>query len=136
MRISSPPQTSAVLDFPFCCGRIVWAQEEKTACWKEKKPINAVAECYLYHAHCGRAALTIATIPAFTAAGRLSHVRTTVARSSGICDTHMTHLSRKKVSFWCLHVSYWCAEEARGYSLIVGFCGACVAVVSRSCACE
>jgi hypothetical protein len=76
--------------------------------------------------HCWPAAVTIATIPAFTGPGRLAHARITVARSSGICDTHMTHFSCKKVSFWCLDVCCWCSEGEEENPTSVDFCGACV----------
>ena len=88
-----------------------------------------------YYAHCGCAALIIATIPACTAAGRRSHVRTTVARSSGNCDTPRTHFSCTKVFCRCAKVAYWCPEEEGECSLGVGFCATCVAVMSRWCAC-
>jgi hypothetical protein len=48
-----------------------------------------------------RATLTIATIPAFTASGRLSHMSITLRRSSGRSDIHMTCSERKNVLCWC-----------------------------------
>src|SRR5262249_51173827 len=72
--------------------------------------VYTMVELYQYHDHCGRAALTIATIPACTALGRLSHVRITRARSSEMCDTHMTHFSRKNMSFWCSDMLFWCGD--------------------------
>jgi hypothetical protein len=87
-------------------------------------------------AHGCQTALTIATIPVLTVSGSRSHARITVARSSGMCDTHRTHFSGTQVCCQCAKVSCWCPEEERGFSLRVGFCSACVSVMSRSCACR
>jgi hypothetical protein len=67
---------------------------------------------YPYHFHCGCMALTIATIPAFTAVGRCSHADTTVARSSGTSCTHSAHFSCKNMSFGCVECVL-AGEDAR-----------------------
>src|SRR5437868_3181434 len=89
--------------------------------------------CRHTHIHGCRAALIITTIPALTAAGRLSHAATTVARSSGMCDTHMTHFACKEVSPKCADVYGPCAEGQGEDPLSVRFCSVCVSGMSHSC---
>ena len=71
--------------------------------------------------------LIIAKIPAFTAAGSLFHAATTMARSSGMSDTYMTHLLCKRV------VCDSCEAERREDSRSIQFCAICVSVTSYSC---
>src|SRR2546426_12632219 len=63
-----------------------------------------------------RATLTIATIPAFTAAGNVSQAATTVARSSGMACTHSAHFSCKNMSFWCVECVIACGDSLLGES--------------------
>lgn len=88
---------------------------------------------YQCHGHCGRTALTIATIPACTAAGRVSHVRTRRARSSDMRDTHMTHFLCKQMLFWCLDMSFCCPSSGRVVSSLGWICWSCVVKVSLLC---
>jgi hypothetical protein len=67
---------------------------------------------------------------------RVSQAWTTVARSSGMSDTHMTHFSCKQVSFWCSTLCGLCTEGEGTDSLSVGFCGICVLNLFFSCWCE
>src|SRR5262245_47051079 len=71
---------------------------------------------YQYHNHCGCTALTIATIPAFTAVGRRSHACTTVARSSGTLCTHSAHFSCKNMSLRCVECVSECGDSLMGES--------------------
>ena len=86
-----------------------------------------------YDAHGGCAACTIATMPTLTTTGRLSHTRITVARSSGMCDTHRTHFSCKHVSFGCSDMSSWCWSTGGEAPPSVSMCWGFVVNVSFSC---
>jgi hypothetical protein len=84
-------------------------------------------------AHGCQTALTIATIPVLTVAGRWLHACTTVARSSGMCDTHRTHFSCTHVSLGCSDRSSSCwstgGEAPPSVVICWGF------VLDRSCSC-
>jgi hypothetical protein len=80
-----------------------------------------------------QAALTIATIPAFTALGRLSHAAMTFRRSSGRSDIHMTCSERKNVSFGCSDMSFSCGDTWGDVPPSVMICWSCVVRVLRWC---
>jgi hypothetical protein len=83
--------------------------------------------------HYSRVTLIIATIPAFTALGRLSHASMMVRRSFGICDIHMTCSGRKTMSCECSDVLCSCVAHGGFAPPRAVFCGGCVVEVLRSC---
>src|SRR2546429_3393842 len=62
-----------------------------------------------------------------------AHAATTVARSSGMCDTHMTHFGCKEVSLKCADMCGSCAGGRGEDPLSVEFCAVCVSITSHLC---
>ncbi len=83
--------------------------------------------------HISRAALTIATIPAFTTSGKRSQESTTMRKSSRKSDTHRTHFSCKNASFGCSDLSARCVAARPAGCVSVLICWGFVPDMPLSC---
>jgi hypothetical protein len=72
-------------------------------------------------------------MPAFIAAGSLSHAATTVARSSETSPIHMPYSPCKNMFCECADMVAFCTEVAEGVSPSVRFCMGCVLQVLHIC---